>query len=432
MIASQTLKVETVSEQDIKKIYIPIFSDSVRAKTFSLYRGNPGAGGTQFTSIRFALALADERPDWKIVLVNNFEIQLENPPQGIEQAIFQEPSDFFNGFTCESSEVIVATAAILKRIALNTLKRIENHLVCWSRHPFDMAIKKLAKQVRLRGIVCVGTYQFYSNINANAKVHHIQNIFILPDLENREQDPKLNKQKINVVYLGALIPAKGFLEVAKSWQQLKARFPGTTLHVIGSAATHGLKFDSKLIPTSAEFAESILSLIPEDDIKDGKVIFHGNLGEEKFEVIQKCDLAILNPKGYTEAFPASPLECMACGVPVIASDDYGMSDAMRFFPELVVDGHKNIPEKVELIVSDPLRYRELQQRSLSVAKWFSLQNDLIITRWIRLLESVTGSDTGKDTTLLPTMPFYGSRSKLFFRQYIRGKLNGIKQFMSKA
>ena len=432
MIVSQIVKLEQVSIQKTKKIYIPIFSDSVRSKTFSLNRGNPGAGGTQFTSIRFALALAAERPDWQVVLVNNTKIQLEHAPLGIEQEIFQDPSEFFNDFTCDRSGVIVATAAILKRIDLAILKRIEGHILCWSRHPFDLSIRKLTKQVKFKGIVCVGTYQFYSNRNVKANVHHIQNIFILPTLDNRNDDFKLDSQSLQIVYLGALIPAKGFLEVAKSWQALKTRFPGVTLHVIGSAATHGLRFDSELIPASTEFAAGILHFIPKSDIEGGNVIFHGNLGEEKFDIIRKCDLAILNPKGYTEAFPASPLECMACGTPVIASDDYGMSDAMRFFPELVINGHKNILKKVEWVVEDPLRYRELQQRSLSVARWFSLQTDLIITRWIRLLESVSRSDVNhQDMILPPTMPFYGSRIQLFVRQYIRGKLNVVRQYFTK-
>ncbi|BAU43991.1 glycosyltransferase [Leptolyngbya sp. O-77] len=152
------------------------------------------------------------------------------------------------------------------------------------------------------------------------------------------------------------------------------------------------------------------------------------MGEEKFDIIQKCDLAILNPTGYTEAFPASPLECMACGVPVIASDDHGMSDCMRFFPELVLRSPQDIVHRVEWLVADPLRYLEIQHRAIAIAQWFHLQRAVILTRWIRLLEAILDStDTKLD--LAPMLPFYGSRRKLMIRRDIRPRLSVAKRLI---
>ncbi len=160
------------------------------------------------------------------------------------------------------------------------------------------------------------------------------------------------------------------------------------MHVIGSCSTYGDEPESTLIPTALSYADEILSYISEEDISNGSVIFHGNLGEEKFDIIRQCNFAILNPTGKTEAFPASPLECMSFGLPVIASDDYGMSDAMRFFPELVIKKPSEILERIEWLVADEMRYKEMQQRSIAVAKWFDSQFDQINTRWVRLIEAV--------------------------------------------
>ncbi|MDB9526432.1 glycosyltransferase family 4 protein [Oscillatoria sp. CS-180] len=409
----------------IRKVYIPIFSDAIQSKVFSADGCNPGVGGTQFTSIRLSLLLAKASPEWEIVLVNNAPFLLDCCPENLRIAIFENSSSFFNSLNLSEEFVVISVASVLKRSDVKALQKIARRIIFWSRHPFDKSLRSLSSRIEFKNIVCVGTYQFYSNQAISHHVKHIQNIFVLPNLASEISFLPVNQSRLEVVYLGALIPGKCFLEVARAWNFLKERFPEMTLHVIGSVATYGLKVNSDLIPTSPDFAKRILEYIPKQDIDDGKVVFHGNLGKEKFDILRKSHLAILNPKGYTEAFPASPLECMAFGTPVIASGDYGMSDCMRFFPELIVDGHKKIPEKVEWLVSEPLRYRELQQRSMAVAQWFDAQTDLTITRWIRLIDAVF-HEASHEIHMVPFMHFYGSRIRLLYRQHILPLLTTIK------
>lgn len=415
-----------------KIIYILVFSKAIQGKRFSRFGSNPGVGGTQFVSISLALYLAEAYPDWQVRLVSNSEVQLETAAQNIKQEIFDEATDFFKALALQEdqlqSAIILGTASLLKGIDPTLLKKFETRLVCWSHHPFDVGAASLVSKLTPRAVVCVGTYQFYSNKRLNARVYQIQNIFIAPRYSDTNQRKIIDRKNLNIVFLGALVPAKGFLEVAKAWKGLTDRFPAVKLHVIGSAGTYGLRSDSGLIPTSSDYAQAILNFIPEEDIHQGLVIFYGNLGEEKFDIIQKCDLAILNPTGYTEAFPASPLECMACGVPVIASDDHGMSDCMRFFPELVLRSPQDIVHRVEWLVADPLRYLEIQHRAIAVAQWFHLQREVILTRWIRLLEAILNStDTNLD--LAPMLPFYGSRRKLMIRRDIRPRLSVAKRLI---
>ncbi len=414
----------------MNKIYIPIFSNAVRSKQFSINSGNPGIGGSQFTAIRMSIFLAQSRGDWEIVLVNYFEIDIENSPKNLKQEAFSNELSFFSSLPHDDSHVIISIASILKKVDIDTLVRLEKNLICWSRHPFDIIARELAAKVKFKGIVCVGTYQFHSNLHIMSGVYHIQNIFILPKLNKICRSENIDKQNVNVLYLGALTPGKGFLEIAKSWEKLKDSFPNIKLHVIGSSATYGSEPSSDLVPTTSDYALKILQYISKDDIASGRVIFYGNLGEEKFDVIQKCNVAILNPTGATEAFPASPLECMACGIPVIASDDYGMSDSMRFFPELVINKKNTILARVEWLFKDPLRYREIQQRSICVANWFDSQTDQIITRWIRVIEFAL-KENSQELRLHPIMPFYGSGKRLFFRRDVRPTLSTIKRFPNK-
>lgn len=407
------------------KVYIPVFSDTMHAKTFALGKGNPGIGGTQFTSIYLALCLAQRSSNWKIILISNSILKLENPRPNLEQKTFTDLSEFFSSLEDKESQVIIAPASLLTEAKQSLLEKFKDKIICWSHHPFDPHSHQLLTQVRLKDVVCVGIYQYYTNQKLKANVHHIQNVFVASKALGKQQETKFAEKNIDIVYLGALNPAKGFLEIAKSWSLIKERFANVKLHVIGSSATYGEKVGSKLIPTSLDYANEILQFIPERDIHSGKVVFYGNLGEEKFEIIRKCDLALLNPTGVSEAFPASPLECMACGVPVIASNDYGMSDCMRFFPELAIRGHKDIVVKIEWLMTDSLKYLEMQQRSVTVARWFEWQTDQILTRWIRLITTKVSAPE-QSYSLLPSMPFCGNYLALVYRRDIKPNLRKLK------
>ncbi|MGK7897469.1 MAG: glycosyltransferase, partial [Xenococcus sp. (in: cyanobacteria)] len=321
----------------MKKIFFLLFSKNIEGKEFALKETNPGVGGTQFTTINTALGLGLFVPDWQIILVNYSPVNIKDPPANLEQVFYDTPQDFFKQYSQNSSSLIVATVAIISQVPITLIQPLSECLILWSHHPFDLGLKNILKSISIKAVVCPGIYQSFSNQTLTSKICHIQNIFTLPTIDHFPADHSLNRKQINLVHLSALGPAKGFLDIAKSWQPLKTRFPNIKLHVIGSSATYGQESESTIVPTSSDFATQILKFIPQEDIAAGHVIFYGNLGREKFDIMRECDLAILNPKGYTEAFPASPLEMFACGVPVIASDDYGMSDCMRFFPELIIN-----------------------------------------------------------------------------------------------
>lgn len=409
-----------------KKIYFLLFAKNTNCKRFSLSGSNPGIGGTEFNIIITALKLSEAMPSWDFYLVNELPVDIEESPSNFNQTQSKDPIAFFESRNINPPTVVVAPVILLRKIPGNLLREINDKLVIWSHHPFDRDLRAITPLIKCCTVVCVGVYQHFSNKVSDLSLNHIQNIFTFPRDGGIVSSHQFNINQINIVHLGALIPAKGFIELAKAWRALKIRFPGVRLHVIGSSATYGEEPESKLIPTSLKYATQILDYIPEKDIQSGKVIFYGNMDHEKFEIIKKCDLAILNPTGHSEAFPASPLEILAFGVPVIASSDYGMSDCMRYFPELIIDGHEDIVGKVEYLVSDNLRFQEFRERAVAVANWFHLQTGLIVYRWVRLLDSLSED---KILDMPPYMPFYGSRAKLWYRRIIQPKIRYTKQMI---
>lgn len=370
-------------------ILIPIYNQAITDQIFSIHETNPGIGGTDFSNIKLALYLAKERPDYKIYPANHNQIKIREKPPNIITLDISVQKLFEHKIFSSNQTILLAPAAFFF-VCLKSGTRIPAcKIICWLRHPFNYNFHLISNQIS--AYVSVDTYAYHSN-NIYYKPHwHIPNLFIIPPSNHTSSSLKTITDSLDLVYLGALFPAKGFHHIAAKWSSIKSIHNNTRLHVIGSSQTYGRATENDLIPTTTSYARKIISLIDEQDIRNKKVIFYGNMGKEKFDVINKCHIALLNPTGSSEAFPASTLECMSKGVPVIASNDYGMFDTMQFFPESSVNMPSEIPNKLNMLVSNPFLYRELQARSLSVASYFQSQTEEILLRWQHLIELVARS-----------------------------------------
>lgn len=397
------------------KVYLPIFSSNVAGKTFSSTGQNPGVGGTQFNIVKLAFLLAQKFPDIEVILANHCDIRLNSNPINLKIELIPEINYLLNASQMRSqNDLIVMTAALLQLADPHLIRSIREKVIAWIHHPFFF--NDQIRQMRLAAHVNVGSYQYFSNKIFFRSSWHIHNPFQIT-LSNFQKSFPAYDEPIRIVYLGALIPVKGFGHVARQWPALKAMLPNVELHVVGSSATYGKHPENDLIPCDRYFSEYIQKFIPENDITDGHVVFHGNLGEEKFEVMRSAHIALLNPTGASEAFPASPLECMGCGLPVITSNDYGMADSMRFFPELVLQHPEQIPSRVKWLLSDRYRYMELSERAIAIAKCFDSQTDVILMRWRQLFEAVLDTRTGREVPNRPPLiPVRGSTYKLWRRQ----------------
>ena len=394
------------------KVVIPVFSSNLSGKMFAIGGMNPGVGGTQFVSIQLALQLAKRFSGIKLQLVSQGAIHVSGAPSNLEFRLVDTASDLFDDLDFGLFKyVFIIPASILCEFKPSVIKLYRDSIISWVHHPFwlDSRLRSVAANVH------VGAYQYFTNHLFYKNNWHINNLFSLPAEYGIRQAPDKHS-KIRIVFLGALVRAKGFLHVARQWCSIKDTIPNVELHVIGSSQTYGTIADHPLIPCDHEFAREILDFIPANDIDSGKVVFYGNLGEEKFEILRSAHIAILNPTGASEAFPASPLECMACGLPVIASDDYGMSDSMRFFPELVLKSPEDIPSRICFLINHQFSYEEISARSISVAKWFDSQTEVTLTRWRRLIEHVVGGQLYAIKNCPPIDRIHGSSYRLRWRQ----------------
>jgi len=351
-------------------------------------------------TVLLASRLARAKPEWTIYLVNYSPINVLNASQNLKQVSFASLEHFCRTLSspAETGSRAIITALLLETCKLAELKLISNRVFCWLHHPFHF--KHKLQQADFLGYINQGSYQHSSNCRYYPRCIIIQNIFSSAnkaDLENCiETGPDF---PLRLVHLGALVPDKGLLHIAKQWKRIKKAFPNAQLNVIGSALTYNSWHDvHELVPAKPSYANQILKYIPESDIAEGHCKFHGNLGLEKNEIIESSHLALQNPTGIRESFGAATFECMGLGTPVIASGDYGMHEAMQYFPSLALQRTSQLVGVIREACSDTYQYKELQWRSIAVAKMFSLNSEAATWKWVRLLQKEKHNITADSIT----------------------------------
>jgi glycosyltransferase involved in cell wall biosynthesis len=132
----------------------------------------------------------------------------------------------------------------------------------------------------------------------------------------------------SVVYVGALVPRKGFHILAKAWNDVRKECPQAELFVIGSGALYDKNAQlGSLKLAESSYEDQFVNLLGgEDGIQRLGVHFLGNLGIEKKRIIDSATVGVVNPSGLTENCPMSVVEFYQSGIPVVSSVKYGMRD----------------------------------------------------------------------------------------------------------
>ena len=356
---------------------------------------NPGFGGTSFTTLRLAQELA-RCPD---AATGNLKIWLGaehsnvQSYQGIPVADLTEENS-------KSWDVAILTGGSLERLYRGVLRVEATRLLAWIRHPYDW--DKIHKARKLKAeFVSVGKAQFLSNVVIGGWHHHIDNLFCAERIRNAAS-PQLELESSEAIhtwrvgFMGALVPSKGLHELAEQWPSicdlLRSQGKEPLLEVIGGAGLYAFKEEHPRLPCSESYGNTLERLFGAE--LNRSVKFHGTLGVERYQIIRHCDVAVVNPSGQGEAFPATILEWLALGIPVISSQRYGCADAMQHLHTTSIRNLDEIPGKIQTLASlNPENLQDLKQHCSRIADLFSSQQALIVNQWRLLLQQPMHAET---------------------------------------
>jgi len=353
---------------------------------------NPGVGGTSYMTSQVAYQLhcltktrnqeIDIYLGCQETLLNNFHgvpiIELKNNPVAINW------------------DVVIATGGYLDLLSNRKLHLRHKRLIAWLKHPFDY--DRIGKARALTGeILSTGNAQYFSNSLIAGQHHQINDLFYsdrikcaannVPDIL-KAVARKRSVNTLRIGYMGGLIPSKGFHQLAEQWTTIKQalRHVGfeAKLEVIGGSSLYKFNQGHSYLPCDKAYGDRLLSLLGDEVEKS--VHFHGTLGSDRYSLMSTCDLAVLNPSGEGEAFPATVLEWLSLGVPVVGSLNYGCSDAMQFFPSLTLNSDTELPNIIALFAQQSDKYKnQLRLYCEEVSQTFSSRNTYILEQWTLLI-----------------------------------------------
>ena len=293
-------------------------------------KGNPGIGGTQFTTIATAYYLNQyysEQLD--ILLLANVTDLL---PPGLKVCYVANDIDAAIKSEEEGCDIFIFKSGMNNDEIYQHLRKLNIKAIARSNNTPNLAgLNQIASCSQIKAHVCVGQEQL--DLIRDHRVFEKSTCIFNPfNAENFVPKHDVVKNGNTVVFIGNIIPLKGFHYLARVWQSsiIKKR-PDAKLIVIGSGKLYDR--NSKLgkwgIAEESYEAKYIRPFLADEN---GEVIesvhFAGLLGFEKIDILQSADVGIANPSGATETFCTAAVEIQACGTPVVSAAKGGLLDTV--------------------------------------------------------------------------------------------------------
>lgn len=257
--------------------------------------------------------------------------------------------------------------------------------------PYPQHVRKMANSKFFKALVCVGREQYDYLVDSplKPKLAYIDNgIHIESCWKTYNKEPKDERL---VTYMGALVPMKGFHQLAAAWPKVLKQFPDAKLSVIGSVKMYGDKLTVGPLGVASDDYER-KSIMPHLCDTEGKlhpsVTFHGQMGSEKFSILCKSLIGVANPTGHTETCCVSAVEMSACKNAIVSGAYYALLDTVLHNETgLLGRGVDDLADNICALLSDPARAKQYGEAGY---KRTAQQYDFSATspRWLELFEAL--------------------------------------------
>lgn len=362
---------------------ICIFLGSTKGKSIDakiIENGNPGVGGTEFCMLQLAHYL--KKNNHSVLLIAMRDYLLE---EGLSFEKVDSEATIFSVAEINNVDVIITrvSESLDFRLAIMNSKI---KVVIWSHNflrPISCDLISSCSNIKANVFVGKQMYDRYIDDDIIKKSTYIYNMYN-DNIQNltRENDSS------SVVYMGALKPEKGFLEVAKMWPKIKSKVPNAKLLVMGSGNLYGSSSLGKFNLAEKSYEEKFMKYLTDSNGNlDSSVKFLGVVGSGKYEIFRKCSVGVVNPTGKSETFGMGIVEMAEAGLPV-ATIKYGgyIDTIIHNKTGLLAITQYGICKNIIFLLKHNKINCELGINAKKLAKRYS--EDVVGTQWIDLLSSV--------------------------------------------
>lgn len=309
-------------------------------------------------------------------------------PDGITY-IKTEPGRYV--FTAEQ----IGTDVLITKNSVNpeeqaAIERTNLKVILWGHNYYFSDYAQWVSQTRsIKANVFVGKQQYDRYIDHDIITKSLTIFNMLPDFLG-ERVCRKNDGK-TVVYMGALVPVKGFLEMAKMWKSIVQAVPEAQLLVMGTGSLYTESKDAKwgsLGIADEEFEKQFLPYVTDEHRNLlPSVKFLGKVGVEKYDYFRNASVGVVNPSARTEIFSVSIMEMALASLPVVTLNKNG-------FPDSIDDGvtgylclsQKEIQSKIIMLLKDKEHNNRLGDAAKKRVKEFAPEK--IIEQWKSLIYRV--------------------------------------------
>lgn len=319
--------------------------------------GNPGIGGTEYAFLAVVALLQGSELESLLLLT---------APQAIA------------GLSADSLAVVADLPAALARAEQigadflvfrpgvvdpahwPALERARLPLVAWFH---NLGCHQQARTEALPGLrrwVLVSGAQLdhfrHSRLARSAVV--IPNPVAVPPQAREPRSLEQARSAVDLAYVGALTPFKGFHRLAAQWRTIAEACPQARLLVFGGADLYGERAAQGVLTPYEQHCRQLLQASGHGD----RVLFQGSCGLDRYGALASVAVGVVNPSGCDETFCLSAAELGACGLPVVAARRHALiQTVLDGRTGLLASGDRQLAQACIALLRDPERAWRLGQ-----------------------------------------------------------------------
>jgi glycosyltransferase involved in cell wall biosynthesis len=342
--------------------------------------GNPGIGGTQYTTLCLVKELS-KIDDYDIKIACKSLLKLDAPIEVLQLTI-EQAVDFaeFNSCILVYRPTINFDPALLRKLTDTSAS-----VVAWAHvGPSQKTLRLLSSMPSIKRVVALGERELISWFD-----NPVINKSVL--IRNGHHIPSAKSSYITdvnaITYIGSLVPQKGFHLLAEVWPKIIQMQPQMYLNVVGSGNLYSSQAGlGRLGIADPAYEELILRNLGHSI---NSVNFLGKLGgESKNEVVASSYVGIINPSGNTENCPLSALDFQSLSVPVLSARKYGVIDTVKDGETGILFRHyTDLPQHLDKLIRNPSLRESLAGRCLPfIQERFNFAN--VVNEWNTLFSNL--------------------------------------------
>ena len=215
-------------------------------------------------------------------------------------------------------------------------------------------------------------------------------IFHLLYAENYAPKNNILKQGNTVVFLGNLIPIKGFHILARVWPLILRKKPDAKLVVIGSGKLYdrNQKLGKWGIAEENYEKNYIRPFLSDENGEILDSVHFAGLVKDKNDILRNADVGVVNPSGLSEVFCISAIEIEACGTPVVSYPRGGLLDTVvNKKTGLYAKNDRDLVKSILYLLENPNVAHQYGQNGIKFVRE-TFNPKLISEQWLHLLFNV--------------------------------------------